>query len=336
MALGKFLLGLAGLGSGAIIGAGVSATSPREAQTNEIENEPIMRNKTKSQNLAINDDAFVNSSVDNPAFNNSSQNFSVSQNATLPQSAFKSTNIAWLDEKLKNNTATAYDAYLAKNYLGMNLADYGHQSLDVNLNGKLAMTNLNKLYNDSNNVIANADLYDAVLASGKGNLGWLSEMSRDWHEIAPAFSFINKKNNMYRNLQNAMAWAAAIDATNGGKPNKYTQEHFMNMYQHTARDERAQTSLMASALKQNNIALMKNMQQIAQLRGGWEAVPEHYIQRYNKNVDMIKDLSDKKFNYDKFLTKYKLNADDSFKRYLSKATLDDNTDQNTQNPTMRD
>lgn len=316
------ILGLAGAaGAGTLIGAGLSAGSPRDKSTNiEAQSTPSMRGaEQNAQGTATNPNALTETTL----------NTELSQS----QGGFKPTNVKWLDEKLANGTASAYDAYLAKNYLGMNLADYGHQSVDVNLNGKLTMTNLNKLYDAANNVVANADLYDAVLASGKGNIGWVGEISRDWYEFAPALSWIGQENNKYRNLQNAMAWAAAIDATGGGKPNRFTQEHFMNMYQHSGRGEKQQASLMAGALKQNNIALKKNIEQIAQLRGGLQNVPQHYIERYNKNNEMIKDLSSNKFDYAKFLEKYQLNADDSYQRYLNGATIQaDDTQSTAQTP----
>lgn len=299
MALPVILLGLAGAG-GALLGAGMSSKEPR-AKVNDQKQNIIHQTQDTS--------SFMNEPSELNELNNS-----------LPQDAFKSTNVGWLDEKLKNGTASAYDAYLAKQYLDIDLSEYGRQSMDVNLNGKLSMTNLNKLYDNANNVVANAELYDAVLASGKGNIGLGAEIVRDLHELIP-FSPIGKENNKYRNFQNAMAWAAAIDATNGGKPNRYTQEHFMNMYQHNARGEREQASLMAAALKQNNIALKKNIEQIAQLRGGAQNVPKQYYERYKKNKAMIADLSNDQFNYDAFLKKYKLNsADQSYQNYLQMQT----------------
>ena len=243
------------------------------------------------------------------------------QNAD-PQPAFKATNIGWLDDKLKKGTATAYDAYIAKNYLGMNLGDYGHQAVDVNLNGKLAMTNLNRLYEQANNVMASGDLYDAVLASGEGNLGRTAEMARDLFEVAPwlpSFLLPDEQNHQYRVHQDESAFRAAIDAANGGKPNRYTQEKMMARYQHNSRSTNAQANLMAALLTQNNIALQKNMEQIAQLRG-WDNVPQAYKERYALNAKKIQDLSKKGFgdkDYSEFIKKYGLNADKSYARYLN-------------------
>ena len=233
-----------------------------------------------------------------------------------PQSTFKSTNVAYLDDKLRSGTATMMDALVAKQFLGMNLGDYGNQTLDVNMNAKHKITNLNKLYESINNVNANANLYDAVLAAGEGKNTWHDELFRDLHKLLPVLP-IGKQNNLYRNLQQAMGWGAAVDAVNGGKPNRLTQEHFLEMYGHNARGEREQTSLMAGAYKQNNIALKKNIDQMAQLLGGYDKVPKEYIQRYERNRQMIKDLSSKDFNYRQFVTKYKLNADDSIKKYAT-------------------
>ena len=256
------------------------------------------------------------------------------QNAD-PQPAFKATNIGWLDDKLKKGTATAYDAYIARNYLGMNLGDYGHQAVDVNLNGKLAMTNLNRLYEQANNVMASADLYDAVLASGEGNLGRTAELARDLFEVAPWLPnavLPDETNHQYRIHQDESAFRAAIDAANGGKPNRYTQEVMMQRYKHNSRSTSAQANLMAALLTQNNIALQKNMEQIAQLRG-WDNVPQAYKDRYTLNAKMVNDLSKKGFDdkdYSEFVKKYGLNADKSYARYSNALHEIEQRKQNTQ------
>ena len=170
-----------------------------------------------------------------------------------------------------------------------------------------------------------------MLAAGDdSNIGLLGELVRDAHEAVPFFP-IGKENNRYRNLQNAMVYAAAVDATNGYKPHKTTIDHFTNMYEHSARDMKAQSSLMAAALTQNNIALRKSMEQIAQLRGGWQNVPQNYIQRYEKNAQMIADLRSDKFNHENFVKKYKLNANNSYQRYLDGKPLQQNDDNQQQN-----
>ena len=254
-----------------------------------------------------------------------------------PQQTFKSTNVAYLDKKLADGTANFWDALAAKQFLGMNLGEYGHQSLDVNFNGKHAIKNLNKLYENGNKVAANADLYKATLAAGfvdnglTGNLGIVSEAVRDLHEIAP-FVPISEKNNLYRNLQNNMAFAAAQDMSGGNKPNLWTQQRAIGMYGHNSRGEKQQASLMASALKQNNIALMQNIEQIRAVGG---QVPQKLKDTLIENEAMIADLLSKDFNRKKFMEKWKIDINQRAANYAAVNFDDENSSQPAQSVVER-
>jgi hypothetical protein len=211
-----------------------------------------------------------------------------------PQQTFKSTNVAYLDKKLADGTANFWDALAAKQFLGMNLGEYGHQSLDVNFNGKHKITNLNKLYGEANNVVANADLYKAVTMSGFdegndwiGNIGVVGEIARDLHEIAP-FMPIGKENNQYRVLQRGMAFAAAIDESGGSKPNQYTQKRLMEQLDHSSRGDNEQASVMAAQLMRNSIVLNNKMQNILALGG---QIPKSVIDAYKENQQLIEALN---------------------------------------------
>ncbi len=294
MGKGKWILGLAGIGgTGYVVGKG-SSSEPLEPQNaTKPDGTPDV---THIQGTDGQGGQYDFSEVD----------------INTPQSTFKSTNVAYLDDKLKNGTATMMDALVAKQFLGMNLGDYGHQALDVNLNAKHKMTNLNKLYGEANNVVANADLYKAVTMAGFdegsdwiGNIGVMGEAARDLHTALP-FMPISDTNNQYRVLQNGMAFAAAIDESGGSKPNQYTQKRLMEQLGHSSRNEEAQASLMAAQLKKNSIVLDSKIQNIRALGG---QVPKSVIDAYIENQQLIQALNkrdkDGNFNRKEFVDTWK-------------------------------
>ena len=120
------LLGVAGLaGAGGYVAAKGSSDEPREAVKKD---ETPTATATQGQGTDGNGGQYEFSELEMNA----------------PQQTFKSTNVAYLDKKLADGTANFWDALAAKQFLGMNLGEYGHQSLDVNFNGKHAIKNLNK------------------------------------------------------------------------------------------------------------------------------------------------------------------------------------------------
>ncbi|ANT43233.1 hypothetical protein [Helicobacter phage DeM53M] len=76
------------------------------------------------------------------------------------ESSYLSTGIAYLDNKIKNRTITAFDYYMAKKFLGMDL--------NANLNGNLNLKTENKTRLASINK-ATQDIFDDIKALDLGN-----------------------------------------------------------------------------------------------------------------------------------------------------------------------
>ncbi|MCQ2935312.1 Coiled-coil domain-containing protein, partial [Helicobacter pylori] len=74
--------------------------------------------------------------------------------------SYLSTGIAYLDNKIKNRSITAFDYYMAKKFLGMDL--------NVNLNGNLNLKTENKTRLASINK-ATQDIFDDIKALDLGN-----------------------------------------------------------------------------------------------------------------------------------------------------------------------
>lgn len=95
---------------------------------------------------------------------------------------FKPTNIAYFDDRLKNNTATLYDAYIAKKFMGLNLAEYGDTTKNVNLKGKLkTMSATGSMDRMSDNYAFNR-IFENEFIQSEGNLGLWNGLSRKMHE----------------------------------------------------------------------------------------------------------------------------------------------------------
>ncbi len=97
-----------------------------EQQLNSLY-KPIKQNAPESENK--NNQALANQSLAN---NQALANQSLEAN----EPSYLSTGIAYLDNKIKNRSITAFDYYMAKKFLGLDL--------NVNLNGNLNIKSENK------------------------------------------------------------------------------------------------------------------------------------------------------------------------------------------------
>ncbi|WRB89172.1 Coiled-coil domain-containing protein [Helicobacter pylori] len=107
-----------------------------------------------------------------------------SENETNEPS-YLSTGIAYLDDKIKNRTITAFDYYMAKKFLGLDL--------NVNLNGNLNIKSENQT-KIKNLTSATSKIYDGIKALNLGDR--LIEKAQDNSGIFSALKrFANEKTN---------------------------------------------------------------------------------------------------------------------------------------------
>ncbi|GAA8154860.1 hypothetical protein NP05234_13740 [Helicobacter pylori] len=104
--------------------------------------------------------------------------------------SYLSTGIAYLDDKIKNRTITAFDYYMAKKFLGMDL--------NVNLNGNLNIKSENQT-KIKNLTSATSKIYDGIKALNLGNR--LIEKAQDNSGIFSALKrFANEKTSGFYGL----------------------------------------------------------------------------------------------------------------------------------------
>ncbi|MFP5997132.1 Coiled-coil domain-containing protein [Helicobacter pylori] len=104
--------------------------------------------------------------------------------------SYLSTGIAYLDNKIKNRTITAFDYYMAKKFLGIDL--------NVNLNGNLNITSENQT-RVKNLTSATSKIYDGIKALNLGDR--LIEKAQNNSGIFSALKrFANEKTNGFYGL----------------------------------------------------------------------------------------------------------------------------------------
>lgn len=149
----------------------------------------------------------------------------VTDDETTP-AAFKSTNIAGLDEMLKNGTITPEAAFYASRRLGLNVADYGNQVQNVNMNAKLQM----KKDADAINELANTSLMiDNAISLSEGNLGLGGAWDRFWNKNSGKWLDLSDRGAQFQSANHNIIRQYA-KAIKGGKPSNQDIKDLEEIY----------------------------------------------------------------------------------------------------------
>ncbi len=104
--------------------------------------------------------------------------------------SYLSTGIAYLDDKIKNRTITAFDYYMAKKFLGMDLNVNLNGNLNLKSENKTRLASINKATHDIFDDIKALDLGDDLIKKAQNNSGIFSALKR----------FVNEKTNGFYGL----------------------------------------------------------------------------------------------------------------------------------------
>lgn len=219
------------------------------------------------------------------------------------QTAFKPTNVAWLDEKLKSGTATGYDAYVAKNLYGMNLGDYGDQTHNVKMDAKLSLKkDLDELKN-----LANANLnIDQAIGLSKDNLGLGGAWDRWWNDKTGKFADMSD--------ENARFYAAHYDtikakakADKGGKPSNQDIKDLEKVYGIGASSELNYLERMYQMKFDTTEKMYQGMKALEaqgrtvppEIYAEWK-LAEQGLKELKQQLEAMQQGKQKKFTYDKW------------------------------------
>ncbi|WP_367701827.1 Coiled-coil domain-containing protein [Helicobacter pylori] len=168
---------------------------------NELTESEILENQFKKQKQALNNSVALESLKQDKeqALNNSVALESLKQDkeqalnnsvALERQTSYISTGIKYLDNKIKSRSLSAFDYYMARKYLGMDL--------NVNLNGNLNITSENQT-RVKNLTSATSKIYDGLKALNLGDR--LIEKAQDNSGVFSALKrFANEKTNGFFGL----------------------------------------------------------------------------------------------------------------------------------------
>ncbi|RDY78761.1 Coiled-coil domain-containing protein [Helicobacter pylori] len=257
----------------------------------EAKSEAVANNQNlANQNLANQNLANQNLANQNLA-NQNLANQSVKDLEAEP--SYFSTGIAYLDNKIKDRSITAFDYYMAKKFLGMDL--------NVNLNGNLNLKTENKTRLASINK-ATQDIFDDIKALDLGN-DLIQKVQEHSGLINQVKLWINHKTRGLKgvdydlaktdNARISYANRVAKTMAQGGQVTQKLRDEAKAMTAWGARSKEENTARIAQTQEMLLNSLRKNMQMLESLGGSVSPLILAKIKEYQEKAAYINETSGK-------------------------------------------
>ncbi|MGL2858271.1 Coiled-coil domain-containing protein [Helicobacter pylori] len=207
--------------------------------------------------------------------------------------SYLSTGIAYLDKKIKDRSITAFDYYMAKKFLGMDL--------NVNLNGNLNLKTENKTRLASINK-ATQDIFDDIKALDLGN-DLIQKAQKYSGLINQIKLWINHKTRGLKGVDYDLAKTdnAKISYANrvakiyaqGGQITQKTRDQAQEMTAFGARSKEENTARISQTQETILNSLKKNIQMLESLGGSVSPLMMSKVKEYQGKADYINEMSGK-------------------------------------------
>ncbi len=207
--------------------------------------------------------------------------------------SYLSTGIAYLDDKIKNRTITAFDYYMAKRFLGMDLNVNLNGNLNLKTENKTRLASINKATQDIFDDIKALDLGDDLIKKAQEYSGlinqvklWINHKTRGLKGIDYDLAKMDVAKNTYSNR------VAKINAQ-GGQVTQKMRDQSAEMLNFGARSKEENTARISQMQETLLNSLKKNMQMLESLGGSVSPLVLAKMKAYQDKADYINDTSGK-------------------------------------------
>lgn len=207
--------------------------------------------------------------------------------------SYLSTGIAYLDDKIKNRTITAFDYYMAKKFLGMDLNVNLNGNLNLKTENKTRLASINKATQDIFDDIKALDLGDDLIKKAQEHSGlinqaklWINHKTRGLKGVDYDLAKMDVAKNTYSNR------VAKVNAQ-GGQVTQKMRDQAAEMVNFGARSKEENTASISQTQETLLNSLKKNMQMLESLGGNVSPLMLAKIKEYQDKADYINEASGK-------------------------------------------
>ncbi|ANT43169.1 hypothetical protein [Helicobacter phage PtB89G] len=257
-----------------------------EEQLNSLY-KPIIKQEEQSEAVANNQ----NLAKENLANHQVLANESVKDLENEP--SYLSVGIAYLDNKIKNRSITAFDYYMAKKFLGMDLNVNLNGNLNLKTENKTRLASINKATQDIFDDIKALDLGDDLIKKAQEHSGlinqvklWINHKTRGLKGVDYDLA---KTDNARLSYSNRVAKTMA----QGGQVTQKLRDEANAMTIWGARSKEENTARIAQTQEMILNSLKKNMQMLESLGGSVSPSVLAKMKEHQNKIDFINETSGK-------------------------------------------
>ncbi|GAA9287847.1 hypothetical protein HpHA233_10920 [Helicobacter pylori] len=251
---------------------------------------PIKQNTPESENK--NNQSLANQNLAN--------NQGLEQLASAPQNlkeanepSYLSTGIAYLDDKIKNRSIMAFDYYMAKKFLGLDLNVNLNGNLNVKSENKTRLASINKATQDVFDDIKALDLGDDLIKKAQDHSGiinhvklWINHKTGGLKGVDYDLAKTENARLSYANrVAKTMAQGGQVTQKVRDEAKAMTSWEFRSKEENTARATQTQEILLNS--------LRKNLQMLESLGGSVSPLMLAKIKEHQNKIDFINETGGK-------------------------------------------
>ncbi|GAA9839740.1 hypothetical protein VN0561_08770 [Helicobacter pylori] len=207
--------------------------------------------------------------------------------------SYLSTGIAYLDDKIKNRSITAFDYYMAKKFLGLDLNVNLNGNLNIKSENKTRLASINKATQDIFDDIKALDLGDDLIKKAQEHSGiinqaklWINHKTGGLKGVDFDLAKTDNARLSYANrVAKTMAQGGQVTQKLRDEAKAMTSWGFRSKEENTARATQTQEMLLNS--------LRKNLQMLESLGGSVSPLMLAKIKEHHDKIDYINDTGGK-------------------------------------------
>lgn len=209
------------------------------------------------------------------------------------QPSYLSTGIAYLDKKIKDRSITAFDYYMAKKFLGMDLNVNLNGNLNLKTENKTRLASINKATQDIFDDIKALDLGDDLIQKAQEHSGLINQVKLWINHKTRGLKGVDYDLAKTDNARISYANRVAKTMAQGGQVTQKLRDEAKMMTEWSARNKEENTARITQTQEILMNSLKKNMQMLESLGGSVSPLVLAKIKEYQDKANYINETGGK-------------------------------------------
>ncbi|QQW61525.1 Coiled-coil domain-containing protein [Helicobacter pylori] len=259
-----------------------------EEQLNSLY-KPLKQDQKTPESGNENNQSLANQSLANQSLANQS----LANQSLENEPSYLSTGIAYLDKKIKNRSITAFDYYMAKKFLGIDLNISLNGNLNIKSDNKTRLASINKATQDIFDDIKALDLGNDLIQKAQEHSGLFNQIKLWINHKTKGLKGVDYDLAQTDNARISYANRVAKTMAQGGQVTQKLRDEAKTMTEWGARSKEENTARTAQTQEVLLNSLKKNAQMLESLGGNVSPLVLAKIKEHQDKLNYINERAGK-------------------------------------------